>query len=167
MNREDVIAILNKPLSVELMKSEIPARIAYIAPDGFPRVIPVGYLWNGEEIVFCSPVNAAKVKYLAANPNVAVTIDTNGFPPNALFIRGTAALETVDGVPDEFFDASRPRVPADQFAEWAAGVRALYDQMVRITVTPTWAKLIDFETTLPSAIAELIEAKGFGSQTQS
>jgi hypothetical protein len=27
--------------------------------------------------------------------------------------------------------------------------------MVRITVTPTWAKVIDFEKTLPSAVAEL------------
>jgi hypothetical protein len=26
---------------------------------------------------------------------------------------------------------------------------------VRIVVTPTWAKLIDFETTLPSAVEEL------------
>jgi hypothetical protein len=28
--------------------------------------------------------------------------------------------------------------------------------MVRIVVTPTWAKLIDFETTLPSAVEELV-----------
>ena len=31
----------------------------------------------------------------------------------------------------------------------------LYTQMVRIRITPTWVKLIDFETTLPSAVAEL------------
>src|SRR5216683_796159 len=36
-----------------------------------------------------------------------------------------------------------------------AEVRSLYDGMVRIVVTPTWAKLIDFETTLPSAVEEL------------
>ncbi len=106
------------------------------------------------------------MKSLAANPKVALTIDTNDFPPAALFIRGTTALETVDGVPDEFIEASRPRVPVEAFAKWEAGVRALYDQMVIITITPTWAKLIDFETTLPSAVAELIEAKGFGSQPQ-
>jgi hypothetical protein len=28
--------------------------------------------------------------------------------------------------------------------------------MVRIVVTPTWAKLIDFETSLPSAVEELL-----------
>jgi hypothetical protein len=36
------------------------------------------------------------------------------------------------------------------------GVKSLYKQMVRITITPTWAKVIDFETTLPSAVEELI-----------
>jgi len=31
--------------------------------------------------------------------------------------------------------------------------------MVRIVVTPTWAKLIDFQTTLPSQIEELIRQR--------
>ena len=34
-------------------------------------------------------------------------------------------------------------------------MRSLYHGMVRIVVTPTWAKLIDFDTTLPSAVEEL------------
>jgi hypothetical protein len=38
-------------------------------------------------------------------------------------------------------------------------VRSLYDGMVRIVVTPTWAKLIDFETTLPTAIEELVRQR--------
>ncbi|MCP2244465.1 hypothetical protein LX86_003195 [Lentzea aerocolonigenes] len=44
---------------------------------------------------------------------------------------------------------------AQQRVEWEREVRSLYDGMVRIVVTPTWAKLIDFETTLPSAVEEL------------
>ena len=38
-------------------------------------------------------------------------------------------------------------------------MRSLYDGMVRIVVTPTWAKLIDFETTLPSAVEELVRRR--------
>jgi hypothetical protein len=39
-------------------------------------------------------------------------------------------------------------------------VRSLYyDGMVRVVVTPTWVKLIDFETTLPSAVEELIRQR--------
>jgi hypothetical protein len=43
----------------------------------------------------------------------------------------------------------------EQRVEWEAEVASLYESMVRIVVTPTWAKLIDFETTLPSAVYEL------------
>ena len=39
-------------------------------------------------------------------------------------------------------------------------MRSLYhDDMVRMVVTPNWAKLIDFETTLPSAVEELIRQR--------
>jgi hypothetical protein len=31
--------------------------------------------------------------------------------------------------------------------------------MVRIVVRPTWAKLIDFETTLPTNVQELLERR--------
>ena len=45
----------------------------------------------------------------------------------------------------------------EQRAEWEVGVKSLYDGMVRIVVKPTWAKLIDFETTPPTAIEELMQ----------
>jgi hypothetical protein len=31
--------------------------------------------------------------------------------------------------------------------------------MVRITIEPDWAKLLDFETTIPKAVEDLIKAK--------
>ena len=47
------------------------------------------------------------------------------------------------------------KMTPEQRVEWEAEARSLYDGMVRIVVTPTWAKLIDFATTLPSAVEEL------------
>jgi hypothetical protein len=38
-------------------------------------------------------------------------------------------------------------------------VRSVYPQMARITIQPEWAKLLDFETRLPSAVEELISAR--------
>jgi hypothetical protein len=32
--------------------------------------------------------------------------------------------------------------------------------MAVITITPTWAKLLDFETTIPKAEADIIRARG-------
>jgi hypothetical protein len=106
----------------------------------------------------CAAQNAPKPPALRANPAVALTIDTEVHPPKLLLIRGRAELDYVDGVPDEFLQASGtyPITP-EQRIEWEAGVRSVYhDGMVRIVVTPNWVKLTDFETTLPSAVEELI-----------
>jgi hypothetical protein len=99
------------------------------------------------------------VKALAVNPRAAVTIDTAGIPPRVLLVRGTVTLTTSDGVPDGFVEAAPKAVPADQLAQWEAGVRGLYDQMVQVRVTPTWARLLDFETTIPQAVQQLVDAK--------
>jgi hypothetical protein len=42
---------------------------------------------------------------------------------------------------------------------WEAQARGLYQQMVLIRVTPIWAKIIDFETRLPTYVDELIKAQ--------
>ena len=47
----------------------------------------------------------------------------------------------------------------EQRVEWETEVRSLYDGMVRIVITPSWVKLIDFESTLPSAVEELVRER--------
>jgi hypothetical protein len=91
---------------------------------------------------------------------VALTIDTEVHPPKTLLIRGRADLDVVDGIPDEYLQMNGSyQMTPEQRIEWEAEVRSLYDGMVRIVVTPTWVKLIDFETTLPSAVEELIRQR--------
>jgi hypothetical protein len=104
----------------------------------------------------CTAKNAPRLPALRHNLAVALTIDTEVHPPRILLIRGQAELDVVDGIPDEFLEMNGSySMRPEQRTEWEAGVRSLYDGMVRIVVTPTWAKLIDFETTLPSAVEEL------------
>jgi hypothetical protein len=108
----------------------------------------------------CTTKNAPKLRSLRRNPAVALTIDTEVHPPKILLIRGHAELDVVDGIPEEYLQINGTyEMTAEQRVEWEAGIRSLYDGMVRILVTPTWAKLIDFETTLPSAIEELIRKR--------
>jgi hypothetical protein len=58
------------------------------------------------------------------------------------------------------FGAEVEEAPWARGVEWEAEVRSLYhDGMVRIVVTPNWAKLIDFESTLPSAVEELVRQR--------
>lgn len=156
MDQDRILAELTKPIAQELLNSHIPARLAYNGQDGFPRVVPVAFLWADEKIVVCTTTNAAKYKHLQHDPKVALTIDTEGFPPRVLLVRGTATTEIVDGIPDEYVEASRKIVPAEGMANWEGGIRSLYKQMVRIVITPTWARLQDFETTLPRNVEELI-----------
>jgi pyridoxamine 5'-phosphate oxidase-like protein len=115
MQPQDVTRVLSDPLAQELMRSSIPARLAYVGPDGFPRAIPIGFHWNGVRFVLCTVPHAPKVSALKANPKVAFTVDTNAFPPHVLLVRGTAAIEMVDGVPPEYFAASRKGVGPDQW----------------------------------------------------
>ena len=94
----------------------------------------------------------------APQPCGRLTIDTEVHPPKVLLIRGLAELDVVDGIPEEYLQWNGTyEMTPEQRAEWEAGVRSLYDGMVRVVVTPTWAKLIDFETTLPTAIEELMQ----------
>jgi hypothetical protein len=160
MNEHDVTEILAKPISLELLGSDIPARLAYIGVDGHPRVVPVGFLWTGGRIVVGTVTASAKVRALQQNPRAALTIDTQGYPPKVLLIRGAASVEVVDGVSADYIEASRKLVPADLFEGWEAGVRALYTTMAMITITPDWAKLLDFQTTIPKAVEDLVKAFG-------
>ena len=159
MHRDDMMRVLNDRPAQELLQWSIPVRLAYTGLDGSPRVVPLGFHWDGERFVICTLPGSPKVQALEANPNVAMTIDTQSFPPHILLVRGTATLRTVDGVPAEYLIAARKQVRDEDMPAFEAQVRALYDQMVRIDVEPHWAKLIDFERTLPSAVERMARRK--------
>ena len=159
MQPTEIAEILNRPISQELLARDL-TRLAYVAKYGTPRSIPISFTWNGTRIVMCTTKNAPKLTALGHNPAVALTIDTEVHPPKILLIRGRAELDVVDGIPEEYLQMNGSyQMTPEQRVEWEAEVRSLYDGMVRIVVTPTWAKLIDFETTLPSAVEELIRQR--------
>ena len=160
MQPNEISAILDLPLSQELLARDL-LRMAYVAKDGTPRNVPIAFTWNGSEIVVCTTKNAPKLLSLRHNPAVALTIDTEVHPPKILLLRGRAELDVVDGIPEEYLQMNGSyEMSPEQRVEWEAEVRSLYvDGMVRIVVTPTWAKLIDFETTLPSAVEELVRER--------
>jgi hypothetical protein len=62
----------------------------------------------------------------------------------------------VDGIPDEFLRASKKSLPKAQWSSFEAQQRATYDRIARIAIEPHWAKLLDFETRLPSTVEWLI-----------
>jgi hypothetical protein len=145
--------LLDQPAAQELLHSKIPARLAYIWTDGTPRVIPIWFHWNGRDIVMASPPKAPKLKALAKNSKVSLTIDDNTFPHKVLLIRGTARLEPMEGIVPEYAAAAERYFDPQLAQGWLSQLRTLVSSMVRITITPEWVGLLDFETRFPSALA--------------
>ena len=164
MKPADVQAAMQDPVARALLESSNPARLAYVAADSTPRVVPVGFHWDGESLVVGSVPGSAKVAALRANPAVAITIDTSppAWPPKVLLMRGLASVTIVDEVFPEYIAGAKRLTPADQFEQWEAGVRSLYDQMARIAILPTWVRIQDFESRIPQAVEELVTTK-FGN----
>ncbi len=146
------LALLQEPAAQALLQSKIPARLAYVATDGAPRVIPIWFHWNGKDIVMGTPPKAPKLKALARNPRVALTIDDNDFPQRVLLIRGNARLEPVSGVVPEYALAADRYFGPEQGRAWVTQMGNMISSMVRITITPDWVGLLDFQTRFPSAL---------------
>jgi hypothetical protein len=154
------IALLDDPVAQELLHSTLPAHFAYTWTDGTPRVVPIGFHWNGTELVFGTPVDAPKMNALRDGDAVAVTIDTDRMPCHTLLLRGTIRTEVVDGIPPEYAAMTR-RTQGDEAAEaWLAQLAAICPRIARIVVRPTWVGILDFETRFPSALERAMAAQG-------
>jgi len=156
--------VMALPIAQQLLREEPILHLSYTGRDGGPRVIPIGYVWDGASFQMWTIPASPKVSALQADPRVAITIDIPGPPPRVLLVRGRATLMTVDGVPDGYLEASHRTLPPEAQADFDAQVRALYEQMTAITVTPEWARLLDFETTAPSAVEKLIRERTAAGQ---
>ena len=60
MDTHEMIEELDQPGARKLLASATLLRLAYNGSDGFPRVIPIGFYWNGNQIVVCTAATAPK-----------------------------------------------------------------------------------------------------------
>lgn len=150
-------ALLDDPVAQQLLQSPAPARFAYIWPDGTPRVVPIGFHWNGTEIVLGSPSNAPKVKVLRDGAKVALTIDSDRMPYKVLQIRGTVRTDIVDGIAPEYAAMCKRTFGEAEGTAWLENLRPLIPSMARIFIKPEWVGILDFETRFPSALEEEME----------
>jgi hypothetical protein len=155
--------LLESDLAQRLLGSTIPARYAYTALDGSPRLVASWFTWTGEELVLPTFIAAPHVSHatyrlraLRANPEVAVSIDTESFPPEVLSIRGRAEIDEIDGVAPEYAEAARRFLGREQAAEYLSEIDQPGTRMARIAVRPTWVGLMDFQTRMPSALGGVV-----------
>jgi hypothetical protein len=150
--KQGSLALLNDPVAQQLLHSRLPAHFAYNWRDGTPRVIPIAFHWNGQELVLGTPPDAPKLKALRDGAKVAVTIDSDQLPFKVLSIRGVVHMDTVEGVSPEYAAACLRMMGEEAGAAWLAQVKPMCPQMVRIFIRPQWVGVLDFETRFPSAI---------------
>jgi len=150
--KQGSLDLLEHPASQNLLRSTIPARLAYVWTDGTPRVVPIWFHWTGRDFVLGTPPKAPKIKALMQNPKVALTIDDDQFPHKVLLVRGTAHLQTVKGVVPEYAMAAERYFGAEQGKAWVAQLSAKAPEMVRIAIKPEWVGVLDFQTRFPSAL---------------
>ena len=144
--------LLEDPVAKRLLSSRQPAHLAYTWTDGTPRVVPIWFTWTGAAIVFGTPPKAPKLKALVARPDVAVTVDdASAWPYKALLVRGSATVDLFDDVVPEYAQAAERYFGAEQGEAWLAQLRG--QPMARVSVTPAWAAVLDFETRFPSALS--------------
>ena len=155
--RQGDLALLDDPVAQRLLQSTIPARLAYVWTDGTPRVVPIGFHWNGDEIVLGTFPDAPKMQALHDGAKVALTIDSDTMPHKVLLVRGTVRTDTVEGIAPEYA-AMTTRVFGEEAGQaWLENLRPICPQMARIFVRPEWVGILDFETRFPSALERAME----------
>jgi len=148
------LQLLESAVAKRLLTSTVPARLAYMWTDDTPRVVPLWFHWTGDELVMATFAPSPKIGALRANPNVALTIDTEGFPPDALLIRGQASVSEVAGAVPEYALAARRYLGEEDATAYLLQVDQPGTTMARIAVHPTWVGVLDFQTRFPRALPQ-------------
>lgn len=146
------LALLAHPIARELLRSTLLARLAYIARDGTPRVVPMQFHWTGEEVVLNGWPDDPKAAALRVHPSVALTIDSAEPPFRVLQVRGIATVTVVDGATSEMVAAAHRYLGPEAGGAWIAQATSLSRRFVRIGVRPTWVDVLDFDSRLPGGM---------------
>ena len=146
--------LLQDPMAQELLVSTIPARLAYVWPDGTPRVAALWFHWDGTDIVMATLPGAPKLKALKTGARVALTIDTDAPPHHVLSIRGTTEVTRPEGVVAEYAKAAVRYLGKAQGEAYTASLPPDI-RMGRIAVRPDRVVLLDFQTRFPTALVKL------------
>jgi hypothetical protein len=73
-------------------------------------------------------------------------------------VRGRASVTIVDGLVPEYIAAARKSMGAEAAAQFEKNCRAMYDQMARIAILPSWVRFYDFGAgRMPTFLKELAE----------
>jgi len=85
--------MLTSEVRIFLQKSRI-ARLATIGVDGYPHIVPIYFMLDGDDLIFGSDRNNRKVKNVLSNPKGAVVIGGERIADEAGYmIQGDLSIE--------------------------------------------------------------------------
>jgi PPOX class probable F420-dependent enzyme len=125
------------------------ARLAYVTPDGRPKVVPIWFAFRDGGFVMVTGPKADKVRAIEANPAVALTIDSSTPPYHVLLVDGDAKVETTEGMASEYPEIVR-RYLGRAADAYLANMRVKTQRRIRVRVR-SW-RVLDFVKRYPKSL---------------
>ena len=94
---------------------------------------------------------ARRLSALRRDPRVAVTIDTESYPPVALSLRGRLRITEVEGLAPEYVEAARRYLGEEEARSMVEEIDGPGTRQARLVLRPSWVGLVDFQRRMPSA----------------
>ncbi len=76
-----------------LLALDVPARLATLQPDGFPRVTPIWFLWEAGAFYMTSVEGAPHLRNLRREPRAGICVDIEAGMPVASGVRPNASVK--------------------------------------------------------------------------
>lgn len=92
------------PETTQRLQTEANIWLATVRPDGQPHLVPLWFAWHEGQIFLCTRPGSIKMRNLAHNPLVALSLESGTSP---LICEGRAALIPHPG-PPPYRPSSRP-----------------------------------------------------------
>jgi PPOX class probable F420-dependent enzyme len=77
----------------EHLENDVVAWLTTVAPDGRPQSSVIGFLHDGDSIVFYSQPDTPKLRNIGHSPSVAFNLQSDPYGDHYLVIEGTAAVD--------------------------------------------------------------------------
>jgi PPOX class probable F420-dependent enzyme len=132
-----VLLDLNEPKHIHVnqrLSSEPTIWLSSIRPNGRPHLVPVWFLWSGNEIFIFAQPNSQKVSNLKGNPYVTLALEMAKDGSDIAIIEGTAALlDSGDqaAIRPAYTEKYSPMIA--QMGATAEELAASYSQLIRVT----------------------------------
>jgi PPOX class probable F420-dependent enzyme len=118
------------------LREEQVVWLTTVTPAGAPLPRPVGFLWDGGDVVSIYSQPGARVRNIAANPKVTLNFDGDGRGGDVVVLSGVALVDP-DAPPADAFPAWLEKYAAqiEGFGMTPAAYAARFRVVIRIELT--------------------------------